>query len=97
MMSQVMKIDNAKASDHKCHNIFTHFEIIEFHCYIWIRNVKCIQISTNMPSICFKICEISFEFCEKKTLFCMVKPMAASLMLDKLRSKLSLYRRITIM
>ena len=34
------------------------FTIIEWHYYIWNYNIKCIQISTNMPRIGLVICEL---------------------------------------
>ena len=36
--------------------------ILEFGDYIWNDLEKCIQISTNTPSIGLVICEIGFEF-----------------------------------
>ena len=54
---------------------------MEFGDYIWNHQNKCVQISTNMPSIGLVKHEIGFdfkEFLEKKTLICiMVKLMAA--------------------
>ena len=37
---------------------------LEFHDHIWNRNERCIQISTNMPSIGSLIREIAIEISE---------------------------------
>ena len=51
----------------------THFvknvKIVEFHNYIWNQREKCIQISTNMPSIGLVISEIAFEMQENQQHF----------------------------
>ena len=47
-----------------CKRIVQKLNIIEFHDHIWNHHEKCIQISTNMPSIGSVICEIGFEFQE---------------------------------
>ena len=39
-------------------------EIVEFHDHIWNHNEKCIQLSTNMPSIGLVIPEITCEMLE---------------------------------
>ena len=51
--------------------------ILEFHGHIWIHHEKCIQKSTNMPSIIGSlICEIDFWKYEKaKTNLFSIKPM----------------------
>ena len=36
-------------------------KIVEFHDHIWNHNEKCIQLSTNMPSIGLVIPEITSE------------------------------------
>ena len=40
-----------------------------FHCYIWNHNEKCIQISTNMPGIGFKIGERDVDIWENEATF----------------------------
>ena len=45
-------------------NISQNVNIVEFRYYIWNRHEKCIQISTNMPSIGLVIPEITFEVLE---------------------------------
>ena len=45
-------------------NFVKYLKIVEFHDHIWIHHEKCIQISTNMPSIGLLIVEIGFEFKE---------------------------------
>ena len=43
----------------KCHKSFKNVNILEFGDYIiWNHHEKCIQISTNMPSIGLEICGI---------------------------------------
>ena len=59
----------------KCHKMFKNFKILEFRDYIWNHHEKCIQISTNMPSIGLVIC-VKKLFWEKKQIFYMVKPRA---------------------
>ena len=48
-------------------------QTLEFHDHIWYHYEKCIQISTNMPSIVLVILEITWEMLEcwenKKDLF----------------------------
>ena len=39
-----------------------NINILEFRDYIWNHHEKCIQISTNMPSIGLVIPEIVFKF-----------------------------------
>ena len=39
-------------------------KILEFHDRIWNHNEKCIQLSTNMPSIGLVIPEITYEMLE---------------------------------
>ena len=61
---------------------FFFFKIVKFGDHIWNHNEKCIQISTNMPSIGAIInfwIEKGFEFEKfwgKKEFFCMVKQVA---------------------
>ena len=45
----------------KFHKMFKNFKIIENHYYLWNHRGKCIQTSTNMPSIGLVICEIVIE------------------------------------
>ena len=45
-------------------NFEKNVNIVEFHDYIWSRHEKCIQISTNMPSIGLVIHEIDLEILE---------------------------------
>ena len=50
---------------------------MEFHDHIWNNNEKCIQSSTNMPSIGLVIPEITSEildFLENKHNFAQLKP-----------------------
>ena len=44
--------------------IVKNVEIVEFHYHIWNHHEKCIQISTNMPSIGLVIPEITCEMLE---------------------------------
>ena len=46
----------------KFHKIVKNVQILDFGDYIWNHHEKCIEISTNMPSIGLIICEIGFEF-----------------------------------
>ena len=43
-------------------------KIVEFHYHIWNHHEKCIQISTNMPSIGLVIPEITFGMLENKSM-----------------------------
>ena len=45
-------------------NLVKNVKIVEFHSHIWNRHEKCIQISTNMPSIGLVIPEITCEMLE---------------------------------
>ena len=46
----------------KCHKMFKkNVKIFKFHGYIWNQHGKCIQISTNMPSIGLVIHKITFK------------------------------------
>ena len=50
---------------HKFHKNFTKivktFNILKYCYHIWVHREKCIQISTNMPSVCSVNPEIGFE------------------------------------
>ena len=48
----------------KGYNIFKNVIILEIHYFNWNHHEKCIQMSTNMPSIGSVICEIGFEIKE---------------------------------
>ena len=48
----------------KVNQIFKNLEIVEFHDYIRNHNEKCIQISTNMPSIGSVIRELAVKIPE---------------------------------
>ena len=56
----------------KFHKMFKNCQIIEFHYLIWNKHEKCIEISTNMPSIGSVIIEIDLGIWERflKILFC---------------------------
>ena len=43
----------------------TNYKILEFHDHIWNHHAKCIQTSTNMPSIDSLIREIEVKISEK--------------------------------
>ena len=45
-------------------NVAKNVKIVEFHYHIWNHHEKCIQISTNMPSIGLVIAEITCEMLE---------------------------------
>ena len=57
-------IVNAFQQGQKCNTFCKNVKIVEFHDYIWNHHKKCIQISTNMPSIGFVIPEITCEMLE---------------------------------
>ena len=64
----------------KCHQIVKNVNILESRDRIWIHHEKCIQVSTNMPSIGSLIRETHVkitEIWESKTDFRSVKPIAA--------------------
>ena len=44
--------------------MFKNFKILEFGDYIWNHHERCIEISTNMPSIGLVIPEITCEMLE---------------------------------
>ena len=44
--------------------LLTNYQFVKFHHRIWNRNEKCIQISTNMPSIGSLIREIAVTISE---------------------------------
>ena len=48
----------------QCHKMLKNDNILEFGDCIWIDREKCIQISTNMPSIGVVIPEIAFAISE---------------------------------
>ena len=58
----------------KITNFVKNVKIVEFHDHIWNQYEKCIQISTNMPSIglvimlyALTIWDVIIEICFKKT------------------------------
>ena len=53
---------------------------MECHYYIWNHKDKCIQISTNMPSINSLICEIKVKI---KTLRLLLSKIKAHVLNDK--------------
>ena len=50
---------------------------LEFHDHIWIHHEKCIQISTNMPSIGSLIHEINVKIWERKQTFSSLNPKSS--------------------
>ena len=44
--------------------LYLFSKIVEFHDHIWNHHDKCIQISTNMPSIGLVVPEITIESLE---------------------------------
>ena len=59
-------------------NFVKNVNIVEFHDHIWNHHGKCIQISTNMPSIGLVMPEITYEileFFEKTNTILLIKPM----------------------
>ena len=59
------------------HNVKKKIKILEICGDIQNQHEKCIEISTNMPSIGLKNSEIACEISRKSNSLCMVKPMIA--------------------
>ena len=54
-------VDGSTNFTQKIHkNVF----VVKFHHHIWNPREKCIETSTNMPSIGLVICEMGFEICD---------------------------------
>ena len=59
--SRLSKLQTSADEATKCLKIVKSFDILEFYNRISIHREKCIQISTNMPSIGLIIPEVAFD------------------------------------